>query len=338
MEETKSSLPSTKVLLVGAGAIGAIYSWRLQVANCHITAVCRSNYERVRTQGFEIYSTKFGDLNYRPDIVTRTVTEAVTESSPFDFVIVCTKVLPNIFDVTELIRPAIISSKTTIVLIQNGVGIEIPVATQFPQNILLSIVTWIGVGQLDIGVIHQRGPEFTKISYFHDKNQGEAQWSKEEKEEMANTLASFFKAGGVQIDVVDDIQAARWEKLVWNASWSAISVTSGGNDTHTLLKDSLTVELIKLTMGDVLKVAKADGYELPDSLIDRYVELTRKLEGGHKPSMLLDCERGNPMEIEAILGNPVQIAKEKGIEVPYLQTLYTLLKLIDEKNMRNKIK
>ena len=43
-----SSMPfqgrPTKVLLFGAGSIGAVYLYQLQQAGCEVTAVCRSNY------------------------------------------------------------------------------------------------------------------------------------------------------------------------------------------------------------------------------------------------------------------------------------------------------
>jgi ketopantoate reductase len=36
------------------------------------------------------------------------------------------------------------------------------------------------------------------------------------------------------------------------------------------------------------------------------------------------------MELEVILGNPVRIAKEKGLEMPRLQALYALLRKAQE--------
>lgn len=52
--------------LVGTGAVGAIYSWRLS-KTCNVTAVCRSNYETVKNDGFDIDSAKFGKDIFRPD-------------------------------------------------------------------------------------------------------------------------------------------------------------------------------------------------------------------------------------------------------------------------------
>jgi 2-dehydropantoate 2-reductase len=54
-----------RILTVGTGAIGAIYSWRLS-KTCDITAVCRSNYEAVKSNGFNIESAKFGNEIFKP--------------------------------------------------------------------------------------------------------------------------------------------------------------------------------------------------------------------------------------------------------------------------------
>ena len=58
---------------------------------------------------------------------------------------------------------------------------------------------------------------------------------------------------------------------------------------------------------------------------ERILRSTERNVGG-RPSMLLDWEAGRPLEIEVILGNPVRIARAKGVELPRLQTLYALLK------------
>ena len=44
-----------------------------------------------------------------------------------------------------------------------------------------------------------------------------------------------------------------------------------------------------------------------------------------RPSMLVDWEKGSRMELEVILGNPIRIAKSKGVNMPRLQAMYSLL-------------
>ena len=46
--------------------------------------------------------------------------------------------------------------------------------------------------------------------------------------------------------------------------------------------------------------------------------------------MAVDWEAGKRMEIEVILGNPIRIARERGFEMPRLQTLYAMVRMAQE--------
>jgi len=46
--------------------------------------------------------------------------------------------------------------------------------------------------------------------------------------------------------------------------------------------------------------------------------------------MLVDVLTERRMEVEVILGNPVRVAREKGVSVPRMETLYALAKALDD--------
>ncbi|KAJ1933683.1 hypothetical protein FBU59_005950, partial [Linderina macrospora] len=149
-----ASNPPIKVLLVGAGALGSVYAWRLDVSNkAQVTLVCRSNYEAVKSNGFSINSQIFGYEVYRPHKVVRTVDEAVAGGEVYDFVIVCIKALPNRGDTSSIIAPAVQSPHTIVMLIQNGIGIEDPYAARYPNNPIVSTISYIDASQPTNGTI-----------------------------------------------------------------------------------------------------------------------------------------------------------------------------------------
>jgi len=83
-------------------------------------------------------------------------------------------------------------------------------------------------------------------------------------------------------------------------------------------------------MEDVVRAANSFGYGFDaEAEISDMFRKTRAMAGAHKPSMLLDSERNQPMEIEVILGNPLRRAKENGVEVPYLESLYAICSAIN---------
>lgn len=59
----------------------------------------------------------------------------------FSYIIVTTKLLATITPSTvECLEPYVVSGKTTIVLIQNGVGIEDEIQARWPDNLVLTCI------------------------------------------------------------------------------------------------------------------------------------------------------------------------------------------------------
>ena len=69
-------------------------------------------------------------------------------------------------------------------------------------------------------------------------------------------------------------------------------------------------------MKEVQTLAHADNITISDADIEEMIASTRIMVP-YKTSMLLDYENHKPMEVEAILGEPLKIAKNADIKVPY---------------------
>ena len=103
------------ILIVGAGAIGALYGSALARQGAKVSVVCRSDFDEVSKHGYSIASGLLGDHVFQPHAVFSDVAQCV--QAP-DYLILSTKVLPD-SDRAALIKPAV-GPSTTIVLIQNG--------------------------------------------------------------------------------------------------------------------------------------------------------------------------------------------------------------------------
>lgn len=71
-------------------------------------------------------------------------------------------------------------------------------------------------------------------------------------------------------------------------------------------------------------MGRACGVDIKYELIDILISKAQSLPG-IVSSMLTDARCGRQMEVEVIVGTPVRKARELGIDVPVLQTLYALL-------------
>ncbi|OMJ29314.1 hypothetical protein AYI69_g1182, partial [Smittium culicis] len=144
----------TSVLIVGGGALGSVFGWRLQLGGCLVSVVCRSNYEIVKNNGFQIESGKFGNGVFSPDHVFSSFNAAIAESNfYYDYIMVCTKTLPNISNPANVLMGSPINENSAIVLIQNGIDIEQYFHEAFPTNILISAIAYIDTKQTESGVI-----------------------------------------------------------------------------------------------------------------------------------------------------------------------------------------
>ncbi|KAK6433126.1 hypothetical protein LTR95_010694 [Oleoguttula sp. CCFEE 5521] len=309
----------TRVLIVGAGAVGAFYGSRLATTpNILVSALCRSNYKVVAQSGFRVSSPKFPDYTFHPEHTFASPAEARNAKLHWDYLLVSTKALPDVSDDSELLE-GLVGEGTAVVLVQNGIGVEAPYLKRFPGVTVLSAVTIVGpyLPHLDAG--------------------GEgAKQSDAEAETKGKAFVEMLKQGGINDAEVYDhagLQFVRWHKLAVNAAMNPSSVLSGGSGNQAMSSDSELSRHLLGVMNEVLETApKVLGKPLPTKLApaEKVLESTRKNSSGSKPSMAIDWSEGKRMELEVILGNAVRLAREKGVEMPRCQSMYALLRMAQE--------
>ncbi|QSH41954.1 2-dehydropantoate 2-reductase [Lentisphaerota bacterium ZTH] len=305
-----------RVLVFGAGGVGAYFGGRLAQAGMEVSVICRSDFEHVRDKGFEIESGA-GNMLFRPAGVYEKCT--AYPGTP-DYLIVTSKVLPD-FDVAAHIAPAV-GPGTVIVLLQNGIDIEKDIARAFPDNEIASGIAYIGVYRLGEGRIkHQAAGRLKLGNYPGGFISPQVQY-----------LVDKFVEARVDCEAVNDIELFRWIKLVWNTPYNPVSVLSGGVDTQVISKTPELEKICENLMREICQAAAAYGKELPDDIVERNLEYTRNFPA-YKTSMLLDYENKRPMEVEAIVGNVMRLAQRKGLCLPYLETTYALLRSVNKINL-----
>lgn len=312
----KDSSSGPRVLVVGAGAIGCFYGGKLVQAGARVSAVCRSDYDAVKDGGVEVKSP-LGGFHFRFEKVLRSAEEY---HPPPEFILVGLKVLPEV-DAPRLIGPAV-GPGTAIVLIQNGIEIEQPLARAFPENEIISGLAFICTSRTGPGkILHEDYGSLVLGRYPRGRS------------ERAERLSEMLRASGVDCRVTGDAGLARWVKLVWNAPFNPISVLAGRADTGEIMGSRHAAGLAEAVMEEVAAIAAATSYRVGREVIERNLADSRKMKP-YKTSMLHDFEAKRPVEVEAILGNALRAAERRGVAAPRMETLYALLKLADEKNRR----
>lgn len=131
----------------------------------------------------------------------------------------------------------------------------------------------------------------------------------------------------------DDIQPRRRSKLLMNASWNPICALAQSSDVQFMASSPGATNFVWEVMLEVVKIAQALGYaEITEKNAAYQLERAevRTKANVVEPSMLGDVWNNRQMEVEAIVGNLVRMARENDVEAVKLEALYILIKALDE--------
>jgi 2-dehydropantoate 2-reductase len=130
--------------------------------------------------------------------------------------------------------------------------------------------------------------------------------------------------GGIQVETSARIHRDVWYKLWGNMTMNPISALTGAL-TDGIVGDPLVTNFVLAVMAEAKEIGARIGCPITESGEDR-LKLTRRL-GGIKTSMLQDVEAGRPLEIDALLAAPREIAARVGVSTPNIDALYGLVRL-----------
>lgn len=320
----------SRILLFGAGSIGIVCAYTLSKGGADVTLVCRSNYEAVSASGISINSDIFGQVSMRLPTVSQAPKSVDNPDEAWDFIVVCSKAYAGI---PQLIAPAVTPSTTTIVLVQNGIGTEEEYRTVFPHNPILTSGVYIPADQTRPGHVEMGKMNRLEIGPYAGV----------EASKVLQVFADLFKAGGGIATCYDEkgIQARKWFKVAFNVTWNSLCSLSQLDDRNFIQSSDISMDVAAAVSAEVLAIATAEGYGGLDlNSFQEQFGMSRdpkKLKPkGIVPSMLVDIRNGRQMEVEAILGNALRIARKAEVLTPRLELLYVLLTGLNRSLAMNK--
>ncbi|KAK0630368.1 ketopantoate reductase PanE/ApbA-domain-containing protein [Bombardia bombarda] len=325
MTETKKA----NVLIVGSGGVGTMAAYALEKGGkASVTAVLRSNFSAVEKAGFSIDSIDHGMIHgWRPTKTLNAIPNMTKENTlpPYDYILVTTKNIPDIPpSIATLIAPAVTPAHTAIALLQNGLNIERPLSAAFPTNPIISGISFIGATEGPPGTIKHDDHDVLVVGAFHHNPGVEQQ---ERADAAAELLVDMYDAcEGVECMYRPDVLFWRWRKLLYNASYNSVATILGMDTSRMRASEHVVDGLVRPVMGEICEVARAAaGVRLDGGMVEGMI-LADTYEAFFKPSMLQGFEKGNFIEFENIVGEPLREAERVGVATPTLRVIYELLK------------
>ena len=303
--------------IIGTGAIGGFYGAKLQKAGHKVSFLLRSDYHYVAENGLIIKSVD-GDFNL-PEVDAY---NDVKKMPNCDVIVVALKATQN-HELVELLLP-LINQNTIVLLLQNGINVEPEIANIIGNNTLISGLCVICSNKVGQGQINHI--DYGSIILGQYAANYQAAGITEDMKEIARD----FDTAGIPIELNEDLLLARWKKLVWNIPYNSLSVIRNAR-TDEIMANSYTRRLAEQIMQEVLAGAKSCGRIISDRFIQKMLDHTENMKP-YLTSMKLDYDGKRPLEVEAIVGNPLRMAKKAGVHLPMISMLYRQLKFLDSRN------
>lgn len=307
-----------KFLFIGAGGIGCSYGAKLQHKGHDVTYIARGEHlHAMQQQGLCV---SHDDFTFDAPVDALDITSLIEKKhcADFDLILLSTKA-GAIQSILDELSSWLLTANTPVLSLQNGVDSE-----SYIQHTLGQQRTYGGLAVKIGGHIESPGricaTGIARIilgSWPNDKNATITTLNHLE------IITTAFNEAGIPTQLSPDIQHELWRKLIINNGVNLLSALTG-MDTRTLTADPVLTKNVYRLMQEVAAVAEADNVTITTTDIDEMYDLICNFEP-IKTSMLVDKEKGRPLELDAISGAVMRRAKTLNIETPITELLHTLL-------------
>jgi 2-dehydropantoate 2-reductase len=318
-----------KIAIIGCGAIGGYVGARLALAGEQVTFMVRgANLEAVRAHGVRLIASDGSEEVAREVSATREYGEPGAQ----DVVILAVKA--HQLDAVATDVPRLFGAHTAVVTMQNGIPYwyfhehggtlagtvlhSVDPTGQVSRNIPAARV----IGCVVYPAAELVAPGVVRVIEGDRFPVGELDGTSSER---VTRIGQCLAGARLKSPVLSDIRSEIWLKLWGNLTFNPISAL-----TRATLSDICqcppTRELAVAMMTEAQTVAHKLGitFRVP---LERRIAGAEKV-GKHKTSMLQDVEAGRPLEIEALLGSVVELARLTETPTPHIDTVYALSHLL----------
>jgi 2-dehydropantoate 2-reductase len=298
------------VTIVGAGAMGCLFAARILETGASVTLIDTDlpRLAAIERLGLELQDDA-GNRTLRPLSV-----RAQDASGPVDLVILFTKGLHSVAAVRSVAHLADLGPVA--LTLQNGLGNAEILAETFGAERVLKGTAHVPADLQPPNRIISHGFAQTDLGGHVPAAHA-----------LAAPVARLLTRGGFGVEVRDDIEAAIWNKLAFNAALNAMAMIS--SSCNAAMNNAAGRRIAAEVVRETVAVAACAGQRLDASAIGETVLKALSEHPSHKASMLQDREAGRPTEIEFINGAIVRSGAQHGVATPVNATLADLVRLIE---------
>jgi 2-dehydropantoate 2-reductase len=297
--------PMERIAVMGAGAVGCYYGFRLARAGHDVVLIGRPQLvEAVQRQGLRLETQTFDE---RVRVSASTEVSVVRRAQLALFCVKSTDTESGAAAMKPYLAP-----DAVVLSLQNGVENADRLRAQLPQEVIAAAV-YVGVEMAGPGHVRHHGRGELVI----------------ERSKASVDVARALIAAGVSTDVTDNVRGALWAKLITNCAYNALSAITQLPYGRIATGEGVTAVLHDL-VDECVAVAKADGVTLPGD-VGAAVRKIAETAAGQYSSTAQDLGRGKRSEIDHLNGFIVRRGEALGVSTPANRLLHAIVKLIESK-------
>ena len=294
-----------KIAVMGAGAVGCYYGGMLARAGHAVTLIGRPQHvEAVRRDGLLLDTQSF-----RTHVPMQASTDASAVAGA-GLVLFCVKSTDTESAAME-IRPHLMPEALVITL-QNGVDNAERLQALVPQEVAAAVV-YVATEMAGPGHVKHHGRGELVIAPSKSSEQ----------------VAALLVEAGVPTQISDNVVGSLWAKLILNCAYNALSAISQlpyGRVVQGVGVDAVMRDVVQ----ECLAVARASGVTVPGDTWQAVERIAQTMPSQFS-STAQDLARGKRSEIDHLNGYVMRKGDALGVPAPVNRTLYTLVKLIEDR-------
>ena len=298
-----------RIAIFGSGGIGGYIGARLDQIGKDVILIARgAHLKTIQQHGLKIESPK-GNFVSNPKLVT----DDPSQVGVVDAILLGVKAW-HIPEVAHTIQP-MIGPETAVITLQNGVDTPSKLAAVLgPEQVV------IGLAILRCFITN---PGHLRHTVDLNPNVQIGEMTGNSLDRVKN-LGKIFEQAGLTVKIPEDIHAAMWGKFLLFSVMSGLgTITRSTTEIWRTLPE--TRQIAKESLRESAAVAKSNGVNLSDSIVEDTMRLIDNMADGHTTSMATDIMAGRPSELEAAIGHLVRLGQELGIDTPITSLIYNSL-------------
>ncbi|MDT3702039.1 MAG: 2-dehydropantoate 2-reductase [Thermincola sp.] len=311
-----------KILIMGLGALGTVYSCLLKENGHKVLGLVRESLVSVvQEQGVKVTGI-WGDHHAKLDNVVAGA--GILRDTDIDMIIITVKS----FDTEQVIRQIkhLVSPSTYVVLLQNGYGnYEAAVKHVPPAQLILGRVIF-GAETL--------APGASKVTVIADDVIIGAPNNQIDFKILAH-LAGVFAEAGIPTKASAEIMKNLWGKIIYNSALNPLGAIFKVNygKLAEVKESRLLLEKIIREIFELLAVSEQETFwPDADAYLKDFFEKLIPTTAAHHASMLQDIQNGKRTEIDALNGAIVRLGREYGVKVPVNEMVTLMIKAKEKFN------